>query len=57
MTMDEVDGLYRYWRRNPPLVDLVAAYLGFKPKTEAEAAAHPSIAMIRARYPDGIVRG
>jgi hypothetical protein len=37
MTLDDVLPLFEYWKRYPPLRDLVAAFVGFKPKDAAEA--------------------
>lgn len=31
MTLADVRRLFAYWRRYPPLRDLVAAFVGFKP--------------------------
>lgn len=60
MTLADVTRLFGYWRSSPPLYDLVAHYLGFKPQGQAPApaaSAHPSIAMIKAMYPGGVVKG
>jgi hypothetical protein len=37
-TLDEVQELFDYWQTYPPLRDLVAAFIGFKPN---DAAADP----------------
>jgi hypothetical protein len=34
MTLPRLDALNEYWRRNPPLHQLVAAYAGFKPPND-----------------------
>jgi hypothetical protein len=36
MTLDDVAPLFAYWRRYPPLRDLVAAFIGFKPSEPEE---------------------
>ncbi len=36
MTLDDVLPLFEYWKRYPPLRDLVASFVGFKPKDAAE---------------------
>jgi hypothetical protein len=37
MTMADVDRLFKYWAKYPPLRDLVAGFVGFEiPKFEAE---------------------
>jgi hypothetical protein len=35
MTMTDVDRLFRHWKIYPPVRDLVAAAIGFKPKDAA----------------------
>lgn len=59
MTFADVDRTFRYWNIHPPVRDLVAAFMGVKPKAASEKpqASHPSIAMLKARYPDGVMRG
>lgn len=31
MTLSDVDDLYEYWREHPPVHELVAAFVGYKP--------------------------
>ena len=58
LTLDEVYELFAYWRMYPPLRDLVAGFIGFKPnKPVAKPQRSLSIAEIKMRYPDGIIRG
>ena len=62
MTLDEVEPLLKYWRKHPPLRDLVAFIaggFGYKPSPDApaEKPRHPTIAEIKMLYPDGIIRG
>lgn len=38
MHLDEVQELLDYWKFYPPLRDLVAAFIGFKPTDPQEAA-------------------
>lgn len=59
LSMDDVNRYHRGWKTHPPLWDLIAGFVGWKPPVEErpEPASHPSIAMIKAMYPDGIVRG
>lgn len=40
MTLDDVGRITAYWRKYPPLRDLVAAFIGFKPFTPAEKPQH-----------------
>ena len=39
MTLPEVNDLFDYWTRNPPLHELAAAYIGFKPAPKADDSA------------------
>lgn len=59
MTLADATATFRRWLKLPPLYDLVAGFVGFKPKAAAPAseAQHPSVAMIKAMYPDGMIRG
>lgn len=59
MTLDEVLPLLNYWQKHPPLRDLVAAFIGFKPAPDqpSEPPRSPTIAEIKTLYPDGIIRG
>jgi hypothetical protein len=36
LTLDQVEDLFAYWRKYPPLRDLVAAFVGFKPQDRPE---------------------
>jgi hypothetical protein len=37
LTLEEVNRVFNYWRKYPPLRDLVAAFVGFKPKSDEDA--------------------
>jgi hypothetical protein len=60
MTFDDVMALLKYWRKHPPLRDLVAGFIGYKPPPDTspdDKRRPPTIAEIKMRYPDGIMRG
>jgi hypothetical protein len=38
LMLDDVEELLDYWRVYPPVRDLVAAFVGFKPKDESASA-------------------
>jgi hypothetical protein len=42
MYLSDVERLVRYWNRNPPLRDLVAAYMGVKPE-DSEDSGRPAV--------------
>lgn len=44
MTIPRVKALMRHWEKTPPLPVMIAAYLGIKPKQEAESVAHSGFA-------------
>lgn len=56
ITLHWWQAIERSWRRYPPIHVLVAGIAGWKPPPTV-AASHPSISLIKAMYPDGIVRG
>ena len=47
MHLDEVHELLEYWKEYPPLRDLVAAFIGFKPAEKAEPQKYLSAADMR----------
>lgn len=36
MTLSQVEDQFDYWRRNPPIHELVASFMGFKPPLTIE---------------------
>ncbi len=61
MTIWDVERIFAYWRSAPPIHELVAAYLGYKPPPEpvkvASSADDPSgIGSLIMRFPDGAVK-
>ena len=60
MTFDQVMLIFDYWRQHPPTRDLIAAFVGYKsPPNESsdDKSRAPTIAEIKAFYPDGYIRG
>ena len=57
MHLSEVRRLFAYWRRYPPLRDLVAGFVGFKPEP-APGGETPKEGgeMLVALFPDGQMR-
>ncbi len=60
--ISDINAIYEAWRDNPPVNELLAAFMGVKPKPKpspafATATTGSSIAAIRAAYPDGLMRG
>lgn len=39
MTFEDLEPLFAHWKRYPPLRDLVAGFVGFKPEIAAAAIA------------------
>jgi hypothetical protein len=39
MSLPQVFSLFSYWRRSPPVHELVAAFVGYEPPAEIAAAA------------------
>ncbi|TNC07117.1 hypothetical protein FF100_33650 [Methylobacterium terricola] len=61
MTIWDVERIFAYWRVAPPTHELVAAYLGYKPRPEpvavAASADDPSgIGSMILQFPDGLVK-
>jgi len=42
MTFEDLDPLFAHWKRYPPLRDLVAGFIGFKPASATEEPKHLS---------------
>lgn len=38
MTLDDVNRLFSYWRKFPPVRDLIAAFIGFEPQMDSDVA-------------------
>jgi hypothetical protein len=57
-TLADIDLIFGFWGRNPPIRAMVAAYLGIKPQAKAPPTNQPSdsVAAMRARFPDGLLR-
>ena len=36
MTFTRLDAMERYWRTNPPMHQLIRAYVGYKPEADRE---------------------
>jgi hypothetical protein len=57
MTLADVRRLLAHWRRYPPLRDLVAGAIGFRPAPPRPAApAHEAGELLVAMFPDGRMR-
>jgi len=60
MVFDDVMALLNYWRKHPPLRDLVAGFIGYKPPPEKSSdddkPRAPTAAEIKMLYPDGYIR-
>lgn len=62
MTLDQVLPLLEYWRKHPPLrdlVELVARCMGYKPPSDepVDVPRAPTAQEIKMLYPDGFIRG
>ncbi len=55
MTLPEVARLFAYWNEYPPLRDLVAAAIGFRPSDRTPRRL--TLEEFRAMYPNGISQG
>ncbi len=57
MTFPDVRRLFAYWRRYPPVRDLVAAFVGFRPEpARGGVASRDGAEMLVTMCPDGKVR-
>ncbi len=45
--------LHAEWRRNPPIHWLIAAALKYRPPGEAATPRQPTVAELKATFPDG----
>ena len=43
MRWRQVEDLYEYWNRCPPVHEMVAAYLGYKPPAESSEVRGPAV--------------
>ena len=53
LTVPRFLALQAEWRRNPPVNWLVAAALKYRPPGETPAQSQPSVAALKAAFPNG----